>query len=260
VCPPGRYFASIYTPWDHPHLTKEICFTTYAEKDIHVKPLPNGTIKSAWIAAAIGNSEVDEKAGWKSYESQGEPDIAYKYEEGAGIGFIAFHNTSTTTTLNCMVNFASSYNMFIQPPYDGTMKPYVVNEPGEIDVVWFRKGDYSSCAYKVNVQFHRGTDELRQEAIAKGRMYSRLFEGDSVGISLYILYHSGGAVYQFENNSEKHTLEETIEFKLSGCHILGSDTNSVRIEVYPGKNKTVQIENNGKFPRVRMVKDNYRVY
>jgi len=62
-CKPGKYYASIFTPWES-H-SKTICFTTYGKQELQARRLPKGSMRAEWISEAIGADAAVSTEGWK---------------------------------------------------------------------------------------------------------------------------------------------------------------------------------------------------
>lgn len=154
-CKPGKYFASIFTPWES-H-SKTICFTTYGPGEVQARRLPKGGLRSEWISEAIGNDAITSTEGWRPYTSQGEKDIAYKFEHGgAGIGYFAFRNNSRGSTLNATVDLVETKEIMLQGQYAGQKKPKITCGPGKIEVLWYRMGTGASINFRMMTQFTKG--------------------------------------------------------------------------------------------------------
>lgn len=198
-CPPGKYYASIYTPWSSFGTT--VAFSCYAPYEISVHEKPEGTVKASWIAEAIGNQANKQDDGWKNFAGQGEPNVSYKFDTEPGLGFVAFRNNGNST-MNCTLNLSSCKGCYIQPPYENQSKPLVVCQPGEIEVVWMRRGDDSQFGFSMSTQFQKATKDLQDDVKQKGKKYIRKYKGQDVGICVYILMHSSGAMLQYENHDK----------------------------------------------------------
>jgi len=48
--------------------------------------------------------------------------------------------------------------------------------------------------------------------------------------------------YLYENTSKTKTLDETIEFKLTGLQIIGQNTSKVKVRVGPGESKFIELK------------------
>ena len=257
-CPPGIYYAQIYTPWQS--LSKTIAFSAYAPFNIDVKDQRDGKIQAAWIGEALGASANLQKDGWKTFAGQGEPDCAYKFETEPGLGYVAFRNNGKST-MNCTLNLSTCRGCEVMPPYDGTMKPLVVNEPGEIDVVWLRRGDNSNFGFSMSTQFQKASADLHDQVKTKGKQYNRKKNGQDVKIIVYILRHTTGAIFQYENHSHDYTLDETIKFDLKNAYIIGSTSQEARLEVKPRRMKTLEIKStNNRDWDMKILRNTFNVF
>ena len=154
-CKPGKYYASIFTPWES-H-SKTICFTTYGQEEIQARRLPKGSLRGEWVAEAIGTDAASDNTGWKDYAAQNYRDIAYKFVHGqTGLGYFAFKNNSRDTSLHCTVDLVQTNAIILQGEFAGQKKPQVVTEPGQIEVLWYRMGTGASINFRMSAQFKKG--------------------------------------------------------------------------------------------------------
>jgi len=161
--------------------------------------------------------------------------------------------------LNCTIDFVTVKEVYLQEPYHGQKKPTIICEPGTVEVLWYRMGPGASINFRMMAQFKKGAANLKKQVQEKGNKSIRKYKNRDVGISVYILYHSDGVIYEYKNDSSEYTLDENISFNLKGCSIVGSRGSAARIYVGPRQEKTLSIKSHSQGWSAKATKNNFVV-
>jgi hypothetical protein len=93
--------------------------------------------------------------------------------------------------------------------------------------------------------FERTEAQLRSIAKEKGQKKQRKHQktGDMLDIWCYILQHSDGVYFYYENNTPQYTLDEEIKFKLQGLKIEEApEATSLKFVIPPGQKREIKLK------------------
>merc|ERR1712226_1037008 len=167
------------------------------------------------------------------------------FEEGEdGIGYLYVENNSRSTEVKISLNFSRKNHIELQAPYTGQNNPVIICSPNSYEVLYYFGTDMPfGAAFSISSQFSKNVQNVRNEVRAKGKRFARQDnDGNDVGISVNVLNHSDGCVYEFVNQSRDQVLEEIVEFELENCRIEGMPGNGARIYLRPGQEKSISIK------------------
>lgn len=244
-CQPGKFLAYIMTPWKRN--VNEFSFSVYGPGNTHINLLQKSQVPSTLLECLMLEKAKKTSDGMKSFSPQGEPNIFYKFETGSdSLGYFYFQNKSKDTQLTATIDFVELIDTELMPPYSGR-KPQVIVAPAEEKIMVYRmNGTNAKANFRMMASFKKNVQDIGGKAKKEGMKIPRSDEyGNELDIALYVLYHDGGVIALYENNTSDVTLLENVRFDLRGCNIEGVAGNSIRVRVGPGKTHLVNILKTG---------------
>ena len=244
-CQPGKYLAYIMTPWKRN--VNEFSFSVYGPAATNVSLVPKPEVPSTLLECLMLEKAKKDESSLKNFSGQGEPNIFYKFESGSdSLGYFYFTNKSKDSQLTATIDFVELIDTELMPPYSGR-KPQVIVAPGEEKVMVYRmNGTNAKANFRMMAAFKKQVADLNSKAKKEGIRIPRQDEyGQELDIALYVLYHDGGVLALYENNTSDTTLIENVKFDLRGCKIEGVPGNSMRVRISPGTKQLVNIVKTG---------------
>lgn len=181
----------------------------------------------------------------QNFAEQGAPKIKkYKHFGPEGYGFIIVRNEEAEATFEETVKFNTFKGLELLKPESGSSYEMRV-APGEIKTILIKcdpEGYAMSTSSSTKVVL--GNSSLEQQCIEQGKRAARAdpSSGEAYDIHQYTLKHSGGIAYLYVNNTADKTLEEDLEFDMSGLEIEGKPgETAITVRVGPGQRKLVKL-------------------
>lgn len=240
-CEAGKYMAYVMTPWKRN--VNEFSFSVYGPDATTIDLVRKEQVPPALLDCIMIEKAKKSSSGLRSFEQQGESEILYKFESGSdSLGYFYFTNKTKSTQLTATIDFVELVGTELLPPYSGS-KPQVVVAPGEEKILIYKMtGAKAKANFRMMASFKKHVVDLGDKAKSEGMKLVRSDRyGQPLDITLYVLYHDGGLIALYENNTTDVTLVENVSFNLIGCKIEGMYGSSVRARVEPGKKMLVNI-------------------
>lgn len=240
-CQAGRFLAYIMTPWKRN--VNEFSLSVYGPGSTQINLLQKDQVPATLLECLMLEKAKKSSSDLKSFAPQGEPNVFYKFESGSdSLGYFYFQNKSNDSQLTATIDFVEMIGTELLPPYSGR-KPQVIVAPGEEKIMVYKMtGAGAKANFRMMASFKKHVQDLGGRAKKEGIRLPRSDEyGNQLDIVLYVLYHNGGVMAFYENNTKDVTLLENVRFDLRGCNIEGVPGNSIRVRVGPGKSHLVNI-------------------
>lgn len=240
-CTKGKYYCSVYTPWQS--FVNQITIAAYGAASLDLKPVTQDAMPVNYYQKLVENKAQKSQAVWKDFGGQGHADIRYKFEHGNdGFGYFYFENKSPDTELKCELDFTETKNLKAQPPYTLNKPCIIVPSQSKEFLIYFMTDAPSKIAFRMMASFKKNVSSLKNEIKTKGQKFIRKLNGNDVGICLYGLMHHSGCFWEYENLSIDYMQEETITVKLVNAWIDGYDGDTIKIVLHPGQKKLIEVK------------------
>ena len=239
---PGSYLAYVKVPWNDEQI-HDVTISIYGYSKTKFETVPKEAV-GTFLEKVYMNKAMNSPA-LKSYEAEGEPN-AFRVAETTddGFGYFFFWNKSQAT-LESEVFFKIMSGIKLKKPRVGK-KFKVTVAPGEKEIVLTKVNPYiePKQIFQEVVTFKRSSEQLRVLAKEKGKKLQRKHHktGELLDVWCYVLQHSDGFYFYYENNTKDLTLDEEVKFRLSGLKIESDPLNtSAKVVVPPGQTREIKI-------------------
>ena len=133
----------------------------------------------------------------------------------------------------------------MQKPQKGTSYDVEV-KPGERKTIVFRQMDPTGFSMASQIMMSavlHGPEKLKQLCVEKGKKSQRVHTETKQPYEIYQYQykHQAGIAFFYENKTQRNTLQEKLQFQLSGLTIEGNDegNNIVEFRLGPGQTKFI---------------------
>lgn len=117
--------------------------------------------------------------------------------------------------------------------------------PGQSKMILMRTdAEGYSLSMSLTTSVVMGGKKLKELTKQDGKKVSRTDTdtGEEREIYCYTYKHAGGICYLYENESEKYTLDEEVQFKLTGLQIENKpNEDTVEFKIGPGQSKFIKL-------------------
>lgn len=239
----GDYVAYVKIPW-YDQQAHDVTISAYGYSTVDFQEVPKAAeanfLEKVYTHKALNSGKL------KSYQQEGELNV-FKFSEltDDGFGYFFFWNRSEST-LNTEVYFKLMSGIKLRKPFAGKSFKITV-APGENQIVLTKVNPYYEVkqVYSEIATFQRNDNQLKKIAKEKGQRKQRKHHktGEMLDIWCYILQHSDGIFFYYENKTNQYLLDEEVKFKLQGLKIESDPLNSsVKFALPPGQTKEIKLK------------------
>lgn len=165
-----------------------------------------------------------------------------------GYGYVHIVNDEAEAKYRENINYTKFDKLQLQKPQKGTSYDIEVL-PGTKKTIVFRQMDptgFSMASQIMMSAVEHGAEKLKTLCKEKGKCTQRLNTKTKAPYEIYQYQykHQSGIAYYYENNTERNTLQEKLQFQLSGLTIEGNDegNNIVEFRLGPGQSKFIELK------------------
>jgi len=201
----------------------------------------DGLLQNFFLKYMFEKAAKNAGSDWKTFANIGMPEIGYTSEVSpTGLGYVLFENKSRDVQVTATITFSEPQNTVFYPPLRDDKTELVVM-PGKKKLVGFRMTNpESSFSYSQSVSFESNYSKHFAIIKADGQKFSRLKDGQDVGVYLYVLKYKTGFGYLYENTSKTFELDEEIQFAMTNCK-LAADSSDIHVQLRPGKSRMIML-------------------
>ena len=239
----GEYVVLIKTPWKS--FVNEFSFSVYGPDRTEILQIPEFDLPKNFIQQVfLQHAKQDTENKLTKFTSQGHPDVAYKtYDTKGGFGYIYFENSEEGITLEATVELLGSVNIKICNPFTG-LRPSIAIKSGEANII-----PYESNALPYSAQMRMMTtfkstgkrENLKEKVRQSPTVLTKSYQGQTLDIKVYVLYHQNGLAMLYQNNTDNYTVSEELEFIMENCHIDGAYGSYIEVLVGPGEERLLKV-------------------
>ena len=241
---PGNYIAYVKVLW-YDSQAHDIVISSYGIGEAEFSSTSKEEFGGHFLEK-VYTSKAVQSENMKSYKDEGEENALRCAElTDDGFGYFFFWNKSQAT-LNTQIYFKVMSGIKLRKPFRGKKFDLTV-APGEKQIVITKVNPYYEVkqVYAEHPTFQRNEQQLQALAKETGQRKQRKNQKtqEMVEIYCYILQHSDGIYFYYENNTPDLLLDEEVKFKLQGLQIEDDPTSkSVKLIVQPGEKKGIKLK------------------
>lgn len=247
--PRGEYYVYIEMDWAEKTEDTEFCVTCYGySKTFFLRDEKSLFDKVGLLRLAYASKATQQLEGVTcvNYADKNAPLInKYKCFNDEGYGFIYIKNDEKESSFKEKVQYTKFEGLEMMKPQQGQGYEILV-KPGETKMILIKcspEGYGMSASTLTSIV--QGGKKLKELCLTQGKKTARPDpdSGEANEIYQYSYQHSEGICYLYVNESQNLTLDEEIEFQLTGLEIEGAPGETkVAFELGPGQQKFIKLK------------------
>lgn len=235
----GSYYFAVRMSWKKKNKGHNFVATCYGPGEVKFVAEEGSTIPMATYVEQVFLAQIAEgKATETNYEAKNAPAIKKYSGNVNGFDVKYYVNEEKEAKLEESISYSGCKLEFLGEFKDCTNKYTALVAPGEKKIVIMKiDGGYS---YSTSTHVEHGEAQMIEECMSKGKATER-----APGINWYFWWHGKGIMSMYKNDSADKTLDETMEWTLSGLAIPDFPDNKTVVSLGPGQCKIININATG---------------